>query len=36
MQVFEERGIVEVQAKEIQLGHSIIGSKDMNKAENRR
>lgn len=36
IQVFGERGLVEVQAKETQLGHSVIGSNDMNKAENRR
>lgn len=36
IQVFGERELAEVQAKETKLGQSVIGSKDMNKAENRR
>lgn len=36
IQVFGEGGIAEVQAKETQVGHSVIGPKDMNKAGNKR
>lgn len=36
IQVFRERGLAQVQAKEIQLGHSTISPKGRNRAANRR